>query len=309
MTPSYTPFSPSGYFLPDKGQGTPSTSSTVAQGSVFDLSHHDSGASGSAWSSHLLADVPAFHTPSESSGLWTDADMETGINREPYYYPAPNTDDLIWGNPVLPARVPAYPPSDGGGFLQLDLTPGQTAVGLGSTFYPTVDAGALEYQLPPPSFEGIDHTSYLPFNQPHEDRAHRLNGHYNFSPAYPSPTNVTYATAAMAVTPVMTEYTHHTGQDGWSLAGAASFTLPHGTAHLNGIADENSESDEEPHWNCELCRRTFNRPADLERHEATSSNHAPPAFTCRECGRLFTRDDSRKAHMRKFHPGVSWTRE
>ena len=50
---------------------------------------------------------------------------------------------------------------------------------------------------------------------------------------------------------------------------------------------------------CSLCRRTFTKPAHLQRHLLTHAQEKP--FTCEHCSRAFARTDALNRHVRTVH--------
>lgn len=57
-----------------------------------------------------------------------------------------------------------------------------------------------------------------------------------------------------------------------------------------------------------LCKRTFTRPYDLQRHQETVHGSATKSYSCEECGcksKNFSRQDSLARHIRRMHRPVN----
>ncbi|KIJ12724.1 hypothetical protein PAXINDRAFT_171034, partial [Paxillus involutus ATCC 200175] len=74
-----------------------------------------------------------------------------------------------------------------------------------------------------------------------------------------------------------------------------------------GSCTKNSRSEESPNNNatyCKMCKKSFTRPSDYERHIRTSRKHSKKLWPCRYCGRVLARADAQSRHINSIHPGL-----
>ncbi|KIK93102.1 hypothetical protein PAXRUDRAFT_34218 [Paxillus rubicundulus Ve08.2h10] len=74
-----------------------------------------------------------------------------------------------------------------------------------------------------------------------------------------------------------------------------------------GSYTKKTRSEESPKTNvtyCKVCKKSFTRPSDYERHIRTSRKHSKKLWPCRYCGRVLARADAQSRHINSIHPGL-----